>query len=1054
MRAALVLPALAAALALGSTAYAQLGQGTLTGKIVDASTGNPVGDVVVTVTSVNLQGEEIAVTGKDGTFRISSLPPGDYTLRLDKESYKPYSRSDIKVRADVTLRVDMQVLPEALKEDIVVVGRRPTVDIGSSTASTNIGEDFLTRIPIIRPGGKGSDTRSIESAAAAVPQAAGDTYGTSINGTTSPENSYLLDGLSVGDPAYGTLGTPLSMEFVRELNVITGGYMPEYGKTTGGILNAVTKSGSNEFHAGIWAYFSPGALEGPREKIRVEGSTVDTQVGIDNIYDFGADFGGPIIPDTLWFYVGFDYATTRWKLDRSLRRILYDADGNELTEQVGEDTFTQTELIPGTKETFYAESHTLQVFGKFDLRIDKANRLSLTLVGAPRSSGGGGAYGMDPQDGSPEATNLVGAIEHLAHQWDGGTFDAVLKWNSELLEKKLILDTTIGWHHQTGGERAYDGSEPGDSTGLASQNGVIWRRTPNATGTRNYHSITEFESLPAGQENACDAPASAPGAVPCPVLSYQNGGPGFLDTLVLNRIGFQTILTWLPELAGKHVVKVGFDLDQLMFHHVRGYGGGTLYRESTSGTSFTDLRQYGFLTGPDQAVILPALDIETSSTSVGGFIQDSWSITDNLTLNFGVRYDAQFIYGGAGQLALSLPNQWSPRFGVIWDPSADGRAKLFANIALFYESVPLDIADRAGSGEPQITSIHFASECDPSDPTQAQGSCLDDSSRAYITEPASPDKLWVLTGSSVTPVDPDLSAQSSWEFVAGGEYDLGSLAEPLTDLRAGLMYTRRWMNNVIEDMSRDEAATYFIGNPGSGIAKDFPEATRDYNALTLYFQKEFSNSWIAQLSYTLSWLKGNYAGLFRPETGQLDPNINSDFDLESLTVNKEGYLPGDSRHVIKLFVANDIPVANILHIQPGLAVRASSGGPTSFLGSHPIYGSDEVFILPRGAGERLPWVTSIDFHAGFEFKITETYSIALTMDIFNLFNFQAVTGKSDRYTSADVLPIRDGSKADLATKLQYADGTAFDESDINPNFGRTTSYQRPRTFRFGLRGSL
>lgn len=1046
VRAALVLPALAAALALGSVAYAQLGQGTLTGKIVDASTGAPVGDVVVTVTSSSLQGEEIAVTGKDGAFRISSLPPGDYTLRLDKESYKPYSRSDLKVRADVTLRVDMQILPEALKEDIVVIGRRPTVDIGSSTTGTSIGQDFLTRMPIIRPGGKGSDTRSIESAASAVPQAAGDTYGTSINGTTSPENSYLLDGLSIGDPAYGTLGTPLSMEFVRELNVITGGYMPEYGKTTGGILNAVTKSGSNDFHAGIWAYFSPGALEGPRKKIKVEGSTVDTQASIDNIYDFGADVGGAIIPDTLWFYVGFDYATTRWRLDRSLRRIVYDETTFEPV--VDADGLTETALIPGSKEVFFAESHTLQVFGKFDLRIDKANRLSLTLVGAPRSSGGGGSYGMDPQDGTPEATNLVGSIENLAHQWDGGTFDAVLKWNSELFEKKLILDTMIGWHHQTGGERAYDGSEPGATSGLASQNAVIWRRTSP------YHSITEFEPLPAGQESACDAPAGAPDLVPCPVLSYQNGGPGFLDTLELDRVGFKSTLTWLPELAGKHVVKAGFELDQLWFRHVRGYGGSTLFRESTSGGSFTDLRQFGYLQGPDDGIILPALDVETSSTSVGGFIQDSWSILDNFTVNFGVRYDAQFIYGGAGQLALSLPNQWSPRLGVIWDPTADGRAKLFANIALFYESVPLDIADRAGSGEPQITSIHYASACDPSDPAQAQGPCLTDDSRAYITEPASPDKLWVLTGSSITPVDPDISAQSSWEFVAGGEYDLGSLGEALTDLRAGLMYTRRWMNTVIEDMSRDEAATYFIGNPGSGIAKDFPEATRDYDAITLYFQKEFSHSWMAQLSYTLSWLKGNYAGLFRPETGQLDPNINSDFDLASLTVNKDGYLPGDSRHVIKLFVANDIPVGGFLHIQPGLGIRTSSGSPTSYLGSHPLYGSDEVFILPRGVGERLPWVTSIDIHAGFEFKVTETFSLAVTMDIFNLFNFQAVTSRSDRYTSADVLPILNGTKGDLETKLQYADGTAFDASDVNPNFGKITSYQRPRTFRFGLRGTL
>ena len=74
--------------------------------------------------------------------------------------------------------------------------------------------------------------------------------------------------------------------------------------------------------------------------------------------------------------------------------------------------------------------------------------------------------------------------------------------------------------------------------------------------------------------------------------------------------------------------------------------------------------------------------------------------------------------------------------------------------------------------------------------------------------------------------------------------------------RLGLTYTRRRLNNIIEDMSRDEATTYFIGNPGKGIAKDFPEAIRDYDAFTLHFSRSFQQHWLAQASYTLSWLRG------------------------------------------------------------------------------------------------------------------------------------------------------------------------------------------------------
>jgi hypothetical protein len=107
------------------------------------------------------------------------------------------------------------------------------------------------------------------------------------------------------------------------------------------------------------------------------------------------------------------------------------------------------------------------------------------------------------------------------------------------------------------------------------------------------------------------------------------------------------------------------------------------------------------------------------------------------------------------------------------------------------------------------------------------------------------------------------------------------------------------------------------------------------------------------------------AGLFRPETGQLDPNINSDFDLQSLLLNRTGYLPGDTRHALKMFVAGEIPLPSNQAIQLGGSFRASSGTPTNYLGSHFLYGPDEAFILPRGSGQRLPWTFRIDTNIGY-----------------------------------------------------------------------------------------
>jgi hypothetical protein len=308
-------------------------------------------------------------------------------------------------------------------------------------------------------------------------------------------------------------------------------------------------------------------------------------------------------------------------------------------------------------------------------------------------------------------------------------------------------------------------------------------------------------------------------------------------------------------------------------------------------------------------------------------------------------------------------------------------------------------------------------------------------------DPFAVNQKWGVTSSDKAPVDPDLEPQSSDEFVVGGEYEF------LPRLRAGAQYTKRYQNRVIEDMSRDEGQTYFIGNPGYGGAKDFPKPVRNYDAVTIYVEKSFADTWLAQASYTVSYLRGNWAGLFRSENGQLDPNINSDFDLTSLLPNREGPLPSDHTHQIKLFGAKDFIFPHGFVVNVGGTYHASSGAPTSYLGSHPTYGPDQAFILPRGSGERLPWVHSIDARVSFGMQLAKESQLLLSVEAFNLFNFQAATATDQRYTQDVVLPLVGGNESDLAN-LKTTDGNPASK---NANFGNTTAYQAPRTFRLGAK---
>jgi hypothetical protein len=438
--------------------------------------------------------------------------------------------------------------------------------------------------------------------------------------------------------------------------------------------------------------------------------------------------------------------------------------------------------------------------------------------------------------------------------------------------------------------------------------------------------------------------------------------------------------------------------------------------------------------------VLSKLDNSSQSTSLGGFVQDSWSIADPVTINLGVRYDTQLLFAD-GDLAMALDNQISPRAGVIYDPTEEGRARFFVNYGRYYEKVPLVMLDRYLTGEPLLFALRQCTE-----PGVAGGDCFDDAALVPIGDP--PNNNYIVAGAGTVPVDPDIEAPSADEIVLGGEYEV------IEDGRIGLTYVRRWLNYTIEDMSRDEANTFFFGNPGYGIASDFPKAKRNYDAVTAHFSKTFSQRWLGNASYTLSWLRGNYSGLFRAEDLQIDPHQNSDFDLQSLTTNREGDLPGDHRHSIKLFGAYAVDLGDVGVLTPGLALRARSGAPTNLLGSHPLYGADQVYILPRGSGERLPWSFRSDVRLEFAHDFDDDRSIALTIDVFNLLNTQSAVRRDERYTQASVNPVETGDIEDLTLD----DGSSFDPDDPDfgrsPNFGRIIQYQEPRIFRFGVKGTF
>ncbi len=1004
------------------------GSGVITGVVTDSSSKAPVEDVVVTLSSPSALGEPFAVTDATGLYRVPQLAPGVYTLRLEKTGFRPYAREGIILRLDQTVRLNVELLPEVLQaeEVLVVVGRAPTIDVGSSHTGLQVTQDVAEALPLISPTAKNGASRSIEALAAMAPQVDADRYGVSINGSSSPENLFIVDGLSVNDPAYGVLGTPLTLDFVKEVNVISGGYLPEYGRSMGGILNVVTKSGGNAFHGSVFGSWAPGALSGEGNEVTGAATSIGTTTRPFNIGNFGAEVGGPILQDKLWFYAGFAPSFTRYSLQRNL--YVFQPDGGR-------------QALPGTQTRYFADSRTTQYMGKLTWLVAENHTVSLSVYGTPWRSGGAGHLGVDPQSGAPETQLLNGPIEALGHQYVADSLNVAAKLQSSLFDKKLLLDVTLGVHHQDSAVRASDGSAIGSNTGLSTERPVWLSRSDK-------YALNDLEDLP--DPSLCDPKGTVQPTL-CPVSEYNLGGPrgptwpvgNPLSEATLNRYQAKAVATSLLSGLGHHIVKAGFDLELTQYDRLKGFPAGEQLRDFLpDGSVVLSFRQLGYLTGPDEPVVQQTVQGTTRSLLVGGFLQDSWNILDVVTLNVGLRYDAQTLYAADGRAAMVLGNEWSPRVGLVYDFTQQGRSKLYANYARYYESMTLQMVDRSFPGDHFLNSARLGpglgGTCDLLDRRARENDCQDPAQRVPLSALGSagtfdPQQKYLAYGQDTTAVDPAIRPPTLDEIVVGGEY------EPMADARVGVAYTQRDLLTAIEDLSITHGNSYFFANPGYGMGKDFPKATRRYQAFTVYLSKRFADEWFAQASYTGSSLYGNYAGLFRAENGQLEPNLTSDFDLPEFLGNREGPLPQDRTHSIKLYGAKQVRLGASTQLTVGGAYLGHSGGPISYMGPYAFYGPNEIFLLPRGSAGRLPWVHSLDAHVGVTHRFGDQLTVTAGVDVFNLFNFQQAVAVDEVFTFDQTSPITDGS-SDLSGITNQ-----------NPNFGRPTAFQAPRQVRFDLK---
>ncbi len=1128
--------------------------GAIQGTVTDEATGVPMLLVTVVATSPGLQGQASEFTDASGQFILSNLPPGTYGLI--------YIYGDAKVRRDnVNVSIGKVTVANAkinqqATEVVTIKEKAPAIDAGSTKQGTTLQQDYMKNVP--------NRGRTYEGVLGAAAGSQGDLYGVSFSGSTSTENSYIVDGINTTGVKLGGVQSPVLNNFIQEIEVITGGYNAEFGRSTGGVVNVVTKTGSNEFHGSVWANVTP--FEAKRNAVSSAASVFYSQNALDTDMDFGFDVGGPIVKDKLWFYVGFAPFITNTKVtrivgtrvDRNRRFFNYnnpnctknndgtcDGDGNPATTAAPGCELMAANGTACESDGFAdLDSANQPVIEEIDRRDTKQKSTIYQFTGKLNFAVSPDHQGQVSFIGAPENDHNVFCVNGTQNACEDNesifTADAAFKWTSKFNNNKTQIDAVLGWHRQTGNVRGNTATLPNDpsrqtldesllsiqTTQNAARGSVVNSRTPSALAIAVGHNYDQNESDKVMSFCRDEARGSVsvdqfPLIANCATTSYLLGGPGITDETLEKRISGKLTLTQRVKALGHHQFKVGADFEINQIDDNRTRSGGISYRLSTiSGNNIWRGREFakvddagsdvcGFDSNnaPIRCTLLRnGLPVDASTFNWAAFIQDSWSILPNLTVNAGLRYEEQRInYAKAqqdvvepltgqpvGSQALKLAGLFAPRIGLIYDWTKEGRSKIYANWGRFYESVPMDMNERSFGGENELfqywragtatTPAGCGSLMPSTDPNGLRLPSLPQNCPRSQTNPADLANLYTsffsngtsagaMTAPGLTTVVPGTGAQSMDEFVVGAEYEV------LEDLRVGLSYQNRRLNQVLEDVSTDGGSTYYFANPGSfdsgeeaslvsrimstpeGDVRDalikrlddyrqirrFDKPVRNYNAVQLTVAKRFSRSFMVQSSYTYSVLEGNYPGLFQADTGQLDPNLTSQYDLFELLGNRYGRLPADRPHSFKLDGYYTFDLEKAGRLTTGLRLRALSGRPVETLAQHIPYGRQESYVLPRGVEGRTQFQTQADLHVAYARKLGDV-DLEVYFELFNLLNNQYETAKDNEYTLDVVHPIIGGETSDLP----YARAIGGVPINKNINWTNTTARANPLTGRVGL----
>ena len=1122
--------------------------GTISGIVTRED--KPIGEALV-VLSCTCLNDEIRVTSSDrGVYSVSGLPAGRYIVQSFYDTFDVTRH--VELGRGGSMRVNLALQGEReVDEHIIEI---PT-NVNTTTAAT--GTKYTGEELRMSNGGSGINNKAFSGVVDNTSTANDNGPRTTMLGLPDVQQNYSVNGHDANNAAMGAVGATVINEFVESAEVLEAGYEAEHGNASGGQISVRRLSGTNDFRGTAGFRFSP-RLADPRTIL-----ATDEALRVTTTPDYGGAaylaMSGPLVKDRVFFSLGLNVGGAKHTLRQSFyHRVDLDNSGgftscpyeNGTNDCVTGGNYIATEKF--AEQTFATGGAEIGWLGGLDWRIRPRHTLGVTVLGGPSFSRTSYrlpfsvdpvAFGTNPDTALGGGTRVATGIVNDQFGTDLSLNNLVgLEYHGRALEDRLEIDAQVSYW-QGASQMAWRLEDPSLRDRTATQ-----IQTGNGTNLYEYLQRDGRSYLVPGVEEACND-KDLPGN-PCPVRSWVSGGLGHYDRDVARRVEGSLDLTHFVNALGSHQFKWGASVSWLQRQSDYRYSGsngpdflshgceagevghGEYCHSEDGGYRFTrsdrvDNHRYLVVDGnnPDnvtsfgygtsrhetrdlraladplgRGVRVDAYDETLSSMNYGLYLQDRWAITPNLVLNAGVRWELQDMRDIYGKSQVLIWDNVAPRLGLVYDPTNEGRSRIYASYGWFYQPLPLQLNSRAFGGLVQVARNYHQSDC------FNRTSNIDGDTKARMDNQGQPTEWCVDGGGSTTgltggTVAPGLKGPYNQQFQLGYEQEL------IEDLVLNLRWVHQDLGRAVEDVSTNGGSDFIIANPGRDIsdraiadqdaecaqlqrtldglpenADDrgqlarelsrcefrasafrelgtmFPKPVQTLDAWTLQLTRRFAKGWSVRASYTYSRNVGNYDGYIDPTTGAINLGASTQYDIPDLVRNSFGPLRGTVPHMLNLDGIYSINLRKAGRLTFAANIRMRSGMPVSVradTANLQYRGQSLIYLLPRGAAGRIEPNYRVNLAISYSYPLPRDLELEFVARLVNVTNAKAVLRVDETYSYDGARPIAGGDLGDLKHAKVHAQGGGggfFNRQIVQPqgNFGVETRFQQPLSAQFEL----